>query len=336
MTTLVLIAAGAAAGLLLILLLVLTVHLTRVSTRLAALEQTQSFSARSLVETGTVTRGLSETAAVIRAELSRAKQELGEMQAFARARFQTEQQSAASIRRLEQIIAGSHSKGAAGEHILEVAFARLPPEWQVRDLRVGNKPVEFALRLPNGLLLPIDSKWPASALLERLAATEEPDERARLRAQVEAAVLAKAREVRKYLDPSLTTSMAIAAVPDAVYELCAAAAAEAAPLGVAVVSYSLLLPYLLLVFQTTLRTAHQIDLQQLDAYLREAAGSLGAAQEELEGRFARAVTMLANSRDDLGTHLARARTSLVSLQLSAPERERGLRRCSPAEALTRP
>jgi len=40
-----------------------------------------------------------------------------------------------------------------------------------------------------------------------------------LKAKIKAAVLAKAKEVKKYLDPSLTMSFGVAAVPDAVFDL---------------------------------------------------------------------------------------------------------------------
>jgi DNA recombination protein RmuC len=310
-----------ALGALLVVLLVVSIQLTRVSGRVASVERAYAQAAQSLVglgvnvgESGVVAKGLAETTAIIRAEVARTKQELVEIQAFARARYQVEQQTAQSVSRLEALIAGTHSKGVAGENILELAFARLPAEWQVRDLRVGNMCVEFALRLPNGLLLPIDSKWTATALLERFAQAENPDERRRLKGQIEAAVLAKAREVRKYVDPNLTAGFGVAAVPDGVYELCGAVLGEAAALGVALVSYSLFLPYLLLVFHTVLKTAQQVDLQQIDAALHAAGESLQAAQEELESRFARALTMLANSRDDLGVQLSKARAGLAGLR----------------------
>ena len=51
-----------------------------------------------------------------------------------------------AIRRLETVIAGTQSKGAAGENILDVVFSKLPAEWQVRNFPVGNKSVEFGLR----------------------------------------------------------------------------------------------------------------------------------------------------------------------------------------------
>lgn len=241
-----------------------------------------------------------------------------ELQAYAQARHDLERRTAASIARLEAVIAGTHSKGAAGESILETAFSQLPPEWQLRNFVVGNRVVEFGLRLPNGLVLPIDSKWPATDLIERFAASDDMDEQRRLKAQIEAAVLQRASELRKYLDPNLTVNFAIAAVPDAVFELSTGAQAQAFRMNVVVLGYGMFLPYLLLVFQSILASTRSVDLQQLDAYLDTVSESLEAVRDELEGRFARAVTMLANSRSDMSAHVARASAAHAGMQLSAP------------------
>jgi DNA recombination protein RmuC len=57
-----------------------------------------------------------------------------------------------------------------------VVFGKLPAEWQVRDFKISGKVVEFGLRLPNDLILPIDSKWTATHLLEKFVAAEEVEE----------------------------------------------------------------------------------------------------------------------------------------------------------------
>lgn len=242
---------------------------------------------------------------------------LTELQTYAKVRGELERRTAESIKRLESIIAGTQSKGVAGENILEAVLSKLPPDWQVRDFRVGNKTVEFGLRLPNNLVLPIDSKWPATNLLEQFAACEDPAEQERLKAQIERVVLNKAREVKKYVDPNITVNFGIAAVPDAVYDLCSGVQADAFRLNVALISYSMLLPYLLLVFQTMLKASQSIDLQRLNAYLQSAQENIEALQEELEGRLSRAITMLTNSRNDMSMYLSRINSGLTSLQTGA-------------------
>ena len=292
--------------------------------RLAAMERGQAkvgedvaaVSTR-LVHTGTLTQGLTDATASIREGLASAQESLGALRSQASARQDIERQTAESIRRLEAVIAGTHSRGAAGENILDLVLAQLPAEWQVRNFQIGNKMVEFGLRLPNNLILPIDSKWTSAGLLEQMADTRDPDEQQRLKAQIEKAVLAKAREVRKYIDPSATVSFGIAVVPDAVYDLCAAVRVEVMEMGVVLLSYSLFIPYLLLVYQTTLNSSHDLDLQQVSAYIQRTQESLTALQAELEGRLSKGITMVENSRDELRLLASRAALGLTSVQLSS-------------------
>ena len=129
----------------------------------------------------------------------------------------------------------------------------------------------------------------------------------------------KAKEVRKYIDPNLTVGWGVAAVPDAVYDLCGEAQVECLQMNVVLVSYSMFIPYLLLVFQTVLKSAQNIDIQRLDAYLRAAEDSIHLLQEELEGRMSRAMTMLSNSRDEMSVHLSKLNSSLASLRMGVGE-----------------
>lgn len=303
----------------------LSVELRGLSERVSNIDKGQNQVTQGIVSLGTglteaktVASSLVEATTAIRDELSRAKTSLTELQTHAKARQEVELRTAESIRRLEAVIAGTQTKGAAGENILEVVFAKLPTDWQVRNFRVGAKTVEFGLRLPNNLILPIDSKWPATNLLEEFATCDDPDKQQKLKAEIEAAVLAKAKEVRKYIDPNVTMSFGVAVVPDSAYDLCFGIQVDVLRLNVVLVSYSMFVPYLLLVFQTVLKTSQNIDLQKLDAYLKSAQESIKAVQDELEGRFPKAITMLNNSRDEMSAHLSRVAGGLTSLQISAP------------------
>lgn len=300
----------------------LQVELRGLSERVAKVEQNQNQAGRSLTElnsglakTGAVAQGLIEATVAIREELSRAKSDLTELQTQGKVRRDLEQQTADSIRRLESIIAGTQSKGSAGENIVEVVFAKLPAEWQVRNFRVGDKSVEFGIRLPNNLVLPIDSKWAATNLLEQFSSCDDPHEQQKLKSQIESVVLSKTKEVRKYIHPNLTVNFAIATVPDAIYDLCCGIQADVFQSNVVLVSYSMLVPYLLLVFQTMLKASQNIDLQRLEAYLRNAQDSITVVQNELEGRFSRALTMLSNSRDEMSLHLSKVSSGLTGLQV---------------------
>ena len=275
---------------------------------------TDSISALS--ELKTLTNRLGEATAVMRSELAMAKTDLTALHSHVRSRQEMDIQMSDSIRRLETIIAGTQSKGSAGENILDVVFGKLPQEWQVRNFKISGKVVEFGLRLPNDLILPIDSKWTATNLLEKFIACEDMEEKQRIKRDMEGAVLLKAKEVKKYIDPNVTVNFGVAVIPDSVFDLTYAIQSEAFRMNVVLVSYSMFVPYLLLVFQTMLRTAQSVDVQKLEAYLQTVQESTQAIQEELNGRFSRAITMLSNSRDDMRAMISQASSSLTALQFS--------------------
>ncbi len=272
-----------------------------------------------LAETTSITQTIASVTGNIQNELNKAKEGLTELQTRVKARAELENQTAESIRRLEAVIAGTQTKGDAGENILEVVFSKLPTEWQVRNFRVNNKSVEFAIRLPNNLILPIDSKWTATNLIEKFTKSNNPEEQRVFKKQIEDAVLNKAEEVKRYIDPNLTVNFGIAAVPDAVYELSSGILVDVFRMNVVLISYSMFLPYLLLVFHTILKTSQNISLDKLNAYLETVQSSIKALQDELEGRFSRAIVMLDNSRRDMNTHLSKVTSGLAGLRLISNE-----------------
>lgn len=278
--------------------------------------QTLSSLGSGLAKTDVLTRSIAEAAEAIKSQLSNTKSDLASLQALVKAKQEVERQTSDAVKRLETIIAGTQTKGAAGENILEHVFSQLPNEWQVRNFRVGDKFVEFGLRLPNNLVLPIDSKWAATNLLEKFANCVDVQEQQRIKGEISKAVLNKAREVRKYVDPNLTMTFGVAAVPDAVYDLCSECHSEAFKMNVVLISYSMFVPYLLLVFQTVLKSGASIDIHRLEGYLHGVQESIKSLQEELEGRLSRAITMLGNSRDDMRAQLGKAVTGLTSVQIN--------------------
>jgi len=96
--------------------------------------------------------------------------------------------------------------------------------------------------------------------------------------------------------------------------------------------YSMFVPYLLLVFQMGLKASSDVDVDKLGLYLRDVESSVGQLQEEVDGRLARAITMLTNSRTDMGQQLGRITSRLGAVQLPArtsegsaePERRFGI------------
>src|ERR1700693_217998 len=238
------------------------------------------------------------------------------------ARQPVEEEARASLRRLESVIAGSSTRGAAGENILEEALRHLPPEMLQRNVWVGGKSVEMALRLPGGKLLPIDSKWVSSGSLEHLA---DPGlaapRRAQLTAQVEREVERRVREVSQYIDPATTSPFVLAVIPDAAYDVCRGAIVGAHQRHVMVVGYAMALPYLLTLYQLHLQFARSVDMEKLQSALIAVERHLDTLESVLENKLQRAVTMLQNAYGEGKQVSARIRASAQSVQVSEPVAE---------------
>ena len=228
--------------------------------------------------------GLAGAAQDLQGRLAQAQRALAEVKALEQARGSQLDRATDSLRRLELVVAGSGSRGAAGENVLARALAQLPPDLLEMNAAFGGRVVEYALRLPGGRLLPIDSKWTGAAELERLETTDDPDERRRLREQVAREVRSRAREMAKYLDPERTLALAVLAVPDAVHAEVPEAHAEGWREGVLVVPYSLALPFVLSLYRLTVRFASAPDTEEVAARLARLYGA--AAADGRRGRGA--------------------------------------------------
>jgi hypothetical protein len=212
------------------------------------------------------------------------------------------------VQRLATVLAGGSSKGRAGENVLREHLSELPPGMLVTDFRVNGKVVEFGLLLPDGRRMPIDSKWAAVAEIEALEAAVDHVERDACARAVERAVVLRAREVAQYLDPAVTSPVAVAAVPDAAYSALKRAHADAYAKGVVIVPYSCALPIVLFLYSLVQRFGDAADAQ---ASLAEVAHVLEAMDAVVENRFARAATMLTNGAEEFRSQLGKARGSIA-------------------------
>jgi DNA recombination protein RmuC len=229
-----------------------------------------------------------------------------------------EDEAWSSIQRVTAVLAGSQRAGRAGENVLSEAFAHLPPTLLARDLRVNGRVVEFALTLPDGRRLPIDSKWPAERELLALADCEDDSERDRLIRLIERTVAERAREVSGYRDPALTAPVAVAAVPDAAYAVLRRAHADAYRQGVIVIPYSMALPVVLFLHGIVARFGGAADVQ---GCLNDLASILEGLELVVENKIAKATTMLANGADELRAQMGKARSTVARARTTPSERE---------------
>jgi DNA recombination protein RmuC len=237
------------------------------------------------------------------------------LKADAEERRRMEEDVQASARRIETVLLGSRTRGAAGENILQDAFRQFPAEMIDMNFRVNGKVVEYALILANGKRLPIDSKWPSPELLDRLSdGLQEPGKEATIVQEIERVLRLKVREVKQYIDPAATLGFALAAVPDPVFNACRRAHLEAYREGVILMPYSMTIPYVLALFRLHLQYAKSIDIENLEGYLQQIDDNVASLDRLLENSIARGSTMIQNAFTDAKRNLGQMRGALAALR----------------------
>ena len=224
------------------------------------------------------------------------------------------QQLCLSVERMEQTISGAKRRGEAGENILQDILKALPPEMLAKNFRIGAKVVEFALVLSNDKVVPIDSKWTGQELLRQLAQEEEPANRLGLINKIEHEINRRVGEIAQYIDPARTVPWAVGAIPDAAFSVCRKAHLDAYKKGVILIPYSLVLPYLLTLFNLHLQYAGSIDVENLQHYIMNIKRHLEKMEGTLEKSIMRAVVMINNAAGEYREALGSIRGSLTNLQ----------------------
>ena len=291
-------------------------HVETVSNQQSALNQ--SLSMVQTAVQGVETKVLESSAGVrdaIGKDLSDARVAMERLKADAEERRRMEEDVQASARRIETVLLGSRTRGAAGENILQDAFRQFPAEMIDMNFRVNGKVVEYALVLANGKRLPIDSKWPSPELLDRLSdGLQEPGKETILVQEIERVLRLKVREVKQYIDPAATLGFAVAAVPDPVFNACRRAHLEAYREGVILMPYSMTIPYVLALFRLHLQYAKSIDLENLEGYLQQIDDNVASLDRLLENSIARGSTMIQNAFTDAKRNLGQMRGALAAMR----------------------
>jgi len=218
------------------------------------------------------------------------------------------------IKRIDEIIAGTSAKGLSGEEILTETFKKLPPEMIETNFKVGGKVVEFALVLPNGKRLPIDSKWPAGNLLLKLEKEQDQEKRKEIINEIEEKVIERIKEVKQYIDPNLTWSQAIVALPDSVFSVCKKAHLRARENNIILIPYSMVLPLLLYMYRLHLQYAISIDIENLQNHLLAISKNLDEMENILENKIYRGATMISNAYSEYKQYLSQIRSSIIKLK----------------------
>jgi DNA recombination protein RmuC len=217
------------------------------------------------------------------------------------------------IKRIDHIIAGTKTKGIAGENIINEVLKQFPPEMIVHNFKVKNKEVEFGIVLSDGKVVPVDSKWTSSNLLEELSKEDNPQKRQQIINLLERTTKNRIQEVCQYIDPQITASLAICAVPDAVYSVSQNMHPFAYRKNVILVSYSLLLPYLLTLYHLHLQYSKEYDIENLQHYLLDIRHRINEMIEILDNKVEKSQVMLKNAADQYRQILSSIKSSLLKI-----------------------
>jgi len=274
-----------------------------------------------------------EAARTLQARVDQTAASMSELLGKFEERRRLEEQATGAVGRIERLVAGSWSRGRAGENLLAAALGEFPPDMVLRDFTLGGRVCEFALALPDGKFLPIDSKWPGVEIAARLEEELDPATRDELRRRVEKVVCGRLREVAGYVDASVTAPLAVMAVPDAVYACCRKAHRLAKDARVLIVAYSLAVPVLLAVWNLYGAFAREVDEAQALARIHEVSFHLQEMGDRIEGQLSRGLKMASNAAAEMRTLVTSARTSLDAISAPAPgPRERDQARLTWEEA----
>lgn len=254
----------------------------------------------------------------LHARIDQAAVSMAELAGRFEERRRLEEQAVDAVERVERLVAGSFSRGRAGENLLAAALGEFPPEMVLRGFAVGGRVCEFALRLPDGKLLPVDSKWTAHDSIPEWEEATDPARREEVRRRIERAVSLRLREAAGYIDPALTAPLAVVAVPDAVYACCRRAHVVAGQSRLVIVSYSLAVPYLLSLWLLYRTYAGEVDMKQVRPRLDDVATSLRELGERIEGKLSRGLTMAGNAAVEMRSLVAAAEASIGVISGGGP------------------
>lgn len=235
-------------------------------------------------------------------------------------RKQLAEETRNTVKKLDHIIAGSYSKGLAGENILAQALKILPPDMVQENIKINGKVVEFGLILADKRILPIDSKWTATSALLEIENENDPEKQVGLARDIENMVKKKIDEVSQYISPDATTSWAVAAIPDSVFSICRTTHFDAYKKHVILMSYSMAIPYLLALYRLCMEYSKSIDLENLQSRLINIERNLDEIDEILENKIAKSGTMINNAYLECKRSLSNIKSSLIYLQAAGEER----------------
>jgi len=278
-----------------------------------------------LIEGGRAqSEGLSKVREQLYQELIQARKDISILTAIQEERAKQDDQAFRAIQAIKNIMAGSHSKGIAGETVILEITKVLPKSMWASDLQLGGRKVEFAICLPDGRYLPLDSKMPIPSQLSALEETGEvyQDEKG-IAKELSNNLRNRAKEVGEYILPPRTLDFALIAVPPLIFEITLPVHYECYKNNrVIVISYNLLLPFLLQLYSIYQQYAatSRLDLDLLQGVVQKLSQHIEEATSIVESKLSRGITQVDNASRELSQVLSQARIASQSIyKLTEPQ-----------------
>lgn len=218
-------------------------------------------------------------------------------------------------RNIESVMRGSKTKGMAGENIIREILKIFPPDAMAYNVKVGSKVVEFGLKLPDGRIVPIDSKILAVDELSGLESSDDEAAKLRIIQKIELLVLRQAREVGEYISPPATYEWAIMAVPDPLHYLLKDSVMRAyRDHHVIIIPYGMTVPYLLTFLDLHRKHTTHLDEERVKAFLIDLGHSLSKMDDILDNKVAKGNVMISNAYGEYKQLVSKIRGDAVGLQ----------------------
>ncbi len=215
---------------------------------------------------------------------------------------------------IESVMRGSKTKGLAGENIVREILKLFPQNMMVYDFKLGSKVVEFGIKLPDGRILPLDSKVVSPDDIIQLQEATDDATKAKLIAKLEQAVWRKAKEVSGYIAPPITYERALMAVPDALFDILQQVIIRAhKEFGVTILPYGMTVQYILLFLDLQRKHATTIDEDRMKAFFEDLSLSLSKIDDILDNKIAKGNVMISNAYSESKQLLSQLRGEALSL-----------------------
>jgi DNA anti-recombination protein RmuC len=215
------------------------------------------------------------------------------------------------LHRISAILLGRRG-GTAAEHVVDELLSVFPEGWVKRNVHLGDGEVEFAVVLPGGYLVPLDSKFVGAENMVRQDPVADPNDLKRK-------IKEQAQKIVKYLNDSRVPGFGIAAVPDSIYALCRSGIGEIADRHrIVVVPYSLLVPFVLSLYLIAQRLGLSVRQTETQQHIGLTLGALREASKALEN-MQREIQAVANQRERALRALGKAENALRLLSVEGSD-----------------